>query len=94
MAMRRVGIAELKDNLSRHLRAVEAGEVVEVMDRGRAVARIVPLDTKHEPKVTILPARRPFASIRDRVYPPMDPPVDSLGWLLEDRAERDYPERR
>jgi prevent-host-death family protein len=41
--MKRVGIRELRQNASSVLRGVAAGEVVEVTDRGRAVARIVPL---------------------------------------------------
>lgn len=42
MGEKRVGIRELKSNLSEHLRRVKAGEVVVVTDHGRAVARIVP----------------------------------------------------
>ena len=36
-------MAKLKDQLSTHLRAVEAGDEVEVTDRGRPIARIVPV---------------------------------------------------
>jgi prevent-host-death family protein len=38
--MLRVKISELKNQLSRYLRAVKRGEVVEVMERNVAVARI------------------------------------------------------
>jgi len=38
-----VGIRELKDNASAVIRRVVAGETIQVTDRGRAVARIVPL---------------------------------------------------
>ena len=41
--MKRVGIRELRQNATSVLRGVAAGEVVEVTDRGRAVARIVPI---------------------------------------------------
>jgi prevent-host-death family protein len=41
--MQRVGVRELRQNASAVLRRVAAGEVIEVTDRGRAVARIVPL---------------------------------------------------
>jgi prevent-host-death family protein len=41
--MEKVGIRELRQNATAVLRRVAAGEVVEVTDRGRAVARIVPL---------------------------------------------------
>ena len=41
--MSTVGVRELKQNASAVLRRVAAGEIVEVTDRGRPVARIVPL---------------------------------------------------
>lgn len=41
--MDRVGIRELRQNASAVIRRVASGETVEVTDRGRAVARIVPL---------------------------------------------------
>ena len=41
--MHRVGVRELRQNASVLLRRVAAGEVIEVTDRGRAVARIVPM---------------------------------------------------
>ena len=85
MAMRRVGVAELKNNLSRHLRAVEAGEEVEVTDRDRAIARIVPV---RRDEVRLRAAIRPFASIRDRTYPPLDTSLDSLALLREERGDR------
>ena len=41
--MKKVGIRELRQNATAVLRRVAAGEIVEVTDRGRAVARIVPM---------------------------------------------------
>lgn len=41
--MKRIGIRELRQNASQHLREVEKGETIEVTDRGRPVARIVPI---------------------------------------------------
>ena len=40
--MQTVGIKALKNNLSEYIRAAEAGETVQVTDRGRVVAEIVP----------------------------------------------------
>lgn len=37
-----IGIRDLKNNLSRYVRRVEAGERVAVTDRGRVVAELVP----------------------------------------------------
>jgi prevent-host-death family protein len=39
----RVGIRDLKQNASAVVKRVEAGETVEITDRGRPVARMVPL---------------------------------------------------
>ena len=39
----RVGVRELRQNLSRWLRRVENGESFEVTERGRPVARLTPL---------------------------------------------------
>lgn len=41
--MTKVGVRELRQNATAVLRRVAAGEIVEVTDRGRAVARIVPM---------------------------------------------------
>lgn len=40
--MERIGVRELRLNASRYLRRVASGETIEVTDRGRPVARIVP----------------------------------------------------
>jgi prevent-host-death family protein len=39
----RVGVRELRQNLSVYLRRVEAGETLEVTEHGRPVARLAPL---------------------------------------------------
>jgi prevent-host-death family protein len=41
--MRVVGVGALRQNLSKYLRAVQAGEELTVTARGRPVARLVPL---------------------------------------------------
>jgi prevent-host-death family protein len=41
--MRRIGIRELHQRTSEYLRLVEAGETVEVTDRGRPVALLTPI---------------------------------------------------
>jgi prevent-host-death family protein len=43
--MKTIGVRELRQNASRYLKLVEAGESVEVTDRGRPVARLVPVPT-------------------------------------------------
>lgn len=41
--MRSIGVRELRQQASRYLREVEQGETIEVTDRGRPIARLVPL---------------------------------------------------
>ena len=85
--MKRVKIAELKDQLSRHLRDVERGGVVEVTDRDRPIARIVPVGRAEGSSALILP-KRPFPSIRGRRHPPARWRVSSTDLLLEERQAR------
>lgn len=44
------GIRELKDNLSRYIRRVEAGERITVTAHGRVVAELVPPDPTRQPR--------------------------------------------
>jgi prevent-host-death family protein len=41
--MKRIGIRELRQRASRYLREVERGQTIEVTDRGRPVAHLVPV---------------------------------------------------
>jgi prevent-host-death family protein len=84
--MRQVGVADLKNNLSRHLRAVEAGEELEVTDHDRPIARLIPIEVKN--RLVVRPPLRPFAEIRDKVYEPGNPAIDHVELLLEDRRKR------
>ena len=82
--MKRVGIADLKAHLSEHLRTVRRGDDLLVMDRGTPVARIVPVEPVAP--LAIRPATRDLQSVK--LPPPLPYAVDSLGALLEERAER------
>lgn len=84
--MKRVGVAELKNNLSRHLRAVEAGEVLEVTDHDRPIARLVPIEVKT--RLVLRPPLKPFSEISRRRYPRIDLPVSSTELLRQDRDRR------
>ena len=85
MAMKRVGVAELKNNLSRHLREVKQGEEIEVTDHDRPIARLIPIENRAT--LELRPAARPFAEIKNKVYQPLKLPVSSLELLLEDRRK-------
>lgn len=84
--MKQVGVAELKDGLSKHLREVEGGEVIEVTDHNRPIARLVPIESKT--RLELRPPRRPFSEILGKVYPRVDLPFDPVELLLEDRRKR------
>jgi len=84
--MKRVRIAQLKSELSRHLRAVERGEELEVTDRDRPIARIVPVGPQAAVRITkALVAPRALRTRRPR---PARWGVDSLALLLQDRRSR------
>lgn len=86
VAVKRIGVAELKDNLSRHLREVEGGQEIEVTDHGRPVARIVPV--RPQVRLGLKPALKPFAEISHRRYSPLHLPVSSTELLRQDRDRR------
>jgi prevent-host-death family protein len=85
--MKRVKIAELKNQLSRHLRAVERGAEIEVTDRDRPIARIVPIRAK-SPGEQIRPPEIEIESLRRRRPRPARWSGSSLRFLLEDRRSR------
>lgn len=80
--MSKVRIADLKANLSRHLRRVRSGHTLTVLDRDTPVARIIPYDLQ-APLEMRLALRKPGAL---RLPPPPAAPTDSLAVLLKDRA--------
>ena len=82
--MSRVRIADLKANLSRHLRSVRNGREITVVDRSTPIARIVPFDDGGTLQVRC--ATRKPSDIG--ASPPVQPPTDSLRVLLDDRASR------
>lgn len=90
--MRAVGVRELRQNLSRYLAAVKAGEALAVTEHGREVARLVPAGAPDDPVARLAVERGatlPRGSLHD-VASDLDPaagPVSS-DVLGEQRAER------
>ena len=87
--MERVGVRELKASLSRYLARVREGETIEVTDRGRPVARIVPVGIPEdlarlmaEGKVTW--SGRPFRPPERRFKLKPGPPLSD--YISEDRG--------
>ena len=66
--MKSVKIAELKDKLSEHLRAVEAGEEVIITDRNRPIARLSPIQPG-EPPLTFEEPTESFKALRAKRWP-------------------------
>lgn len=91
MEPRRVGVRELRQNLSRYLRRVERGERVEVTERGRPVAVLAPLGEPEGPLARLVAAGRVRAPRGDllEVLPPRGRPSTRLSAALAaEREER------
>lgn len=87
IAMKTVKIAELKNHLSEHLRAVEAGDEIVVTDRNRPIAKIIP-HSRLERRLRISEPKRSFASVRDKRFPAAKWKIRSTDLLLEERQKR------
>ena len=88
MVMKSVGVAELKGNLSKHLRAVRRGHPLTVLDRDTPVAQLIPYPEGE----AALPVRRPAEGAgrlnQLRWPPPLKLRHDPVSLLLEDRLGR------
>jgi len=69
----RVGVRELRQNLSRWLRRVENGESFEVTDRGRPVAQLTPLRSADD-VIARLAARGELVQVGRGNLADLDPP--------------------
>ena len=86
--MGRIGIRELKQNASAVIRRVAAGESLEVTDRGRPVARLVPLESRSRLQELVASGRATAPLADDRTHllaPPLParPGAPSLSEILE-----------
>lgn len=86
--MTKVRISELKSHLAKHLRAAEAGETIEVFDRARPIARLVPVGTDDDDRLEITAAARTFREVRRVKLPPL--PSTSMGSAEALRRERGH----
>ena len=89
--MERVGVRELRQNLSVYLRRVKRGEPLEVTERGRPVARLEPLVDQDDPLARLeasgLVVRRGRGSVAD-LLPPTDVELERpLSEILEELRE-------
>jgi prevent-host-death family protein len=89
-----VGVRELRQNLSKYLDRVKAGEDLVVTERGEVVARLVPagagadvygeLAARFAASVPV----EPLEAIVKRLSPPGAPAGTTDAYLAESRAER------
>src|SRR5918912_127079 len=89
--MERIGVRELNQNTSQILARVSGGETIEITDRGRPVARLVPVDTDNSTLARLVAAGRAVAPIGTGPMPPPpqlgDPNADSAAQLTTIRDE-------
>jgi prevent-host-death family protein len=89
----RVGVRELRQNLSRWLRRVENGESFEVTDRGRPVAQLNPLPAAEDDVIARLARQGRIARVATRNLadlpppPPTPPEARPLSEILDELRE-------
>lgn len=91
MEERRVGVRELRQNLSKYLRRVERGERLEVTERGRPVAVLAPLPEADGSLARLVLAGRVIPPSHDlmALLPPKGRPSRRTSEaLIEERADR------
>ena len=89
MSDSKVGVRELRQNLSVYLRRVKAGEALEVTDRGHVVALLVPLPDPDSPLERLIASgksTRPVGSLAE-LKPADGKPSSRLSDALEDQRE-------
>ena len=97
--MRKVGVKTLKNELSKHIRAVAAGETILITDSDRVVAELRP-PTPEEAgdeaarnwermirEGIVAPAKRPFTELPPRL-PPLMTFEELMREIAEDREDR------
>lgn len=86
-----VGIRELRQNLTVHLRKVKAGQVLEVTERGVPVAQLIPLPRPSAPLSRLEAAgallQRPTKRLEDLPRPVHLPHGMSISQVLDELRE-------
>ncbi len=86
----RVGVRELRQNLSVYLRRVGGGETLEVTDRGNPVALLTPLPERSDPIARLAADGRVTAASRDlrEIGPPLEIELEKpLSTILDELRE-------
>jgi len=93
--MLRIGIRELRQNASRYLQRVKAGETIEITERGQLIALVsppTPERTALERLIAegkLIPARRPWGPLPKPV--PLKPGQPTPSQILEELREERLP---
>ena len=90
----RVGVRELRQNLSVYLRRVAEGETLEVTDRNRPVAILAPLPGASTPLRRLVVsgrARAPAGDLLELGAPKGKPGSTRLSEVLQERREERLP---
>lgn len=74
--MKHVSVADAKTHLSELLVAVEAGETIEITRRGKAVARLEPVERREFVPID-------FEALRDHLASIKSPPVSNEAFVRE-----------
>ena len=83
--MRSVAVSKLKASLSRYLSTVKAGREIVVTERGRPVARLVPVVSDREREAEILASLRGRAKMLVGEDEFLQPLTRAAGWHLGKR---------
>ncbi len=90
--MRRVGIRELRQNASKYIRLVKAGETLEVTERDVPVALLTPVPPRPKSRIEemiergeIIPGTQDWSNLPPPV--PAKPGSPSLSEILEEMRE-------
>ena len=89
--MDRIGVRELNQNTSQVLARVSGGETIEITDRGRAVARLVPVGNETAMLARLVATGRAVAPTISGPFPMPpalgDPEVDAAAELAAMRED-------
>jgi prevent-host-death family protein len=91
MEERKVGVRELRQNLTKYLRRVKRGERLEVTERGRPVAVLAPIGRPKSSLARLISSGRVLAPTGDLMdlLPPKDRVSKNVSEALEDvRSDR------
>lgn len=86
VATTEVGIRELKNKLSAYLARVKEGEEVIVTERGKPVARLVPIDRSTDRLAELVAAGLARPPLAPRT--PLSPPIETNGTVSDLVAEQ------